>query len=151
MALDFFRRGEYLILRKRMRRSEHRRYIQTKRLIQGLCVVCGSEAYPGLRRCSSCVKPMSKHQRVSFHGRRYKEEQLKEQNYKCAICECLIPTNGHLDHNHKTGAWRGVLCANCNFGIGFLREDPRLFDAARRYLEVWNNERTLRDKITKIS
>jgi hypothetical protein len=35
----------------------------------------------------------------------------------------------HVDHSHKTGRVRGVLCFNCNSAIGQLGEDP---DAVRR-------------------
>ncbi|MEU6196146.1 endonuclease VII domain-containing protein [Streptomyces sp. NPDC047061] len=51
----------------------------------------------------------------------------------CAICLSAPPV--HVDHCHKTGRVRGVLCFNCNSAIGKLRDDP---DAARRaaaYLE----------------
>lgn len=47
-----------------------------------------------------------------------KQEVLLTQKYKCAICtESLLgkPSKDHcLDHDHKTGAVRGVLCRNCN-------------------------------------
>ncbi|MFG2956956.1 endonuclease domain-containing protein [Streptomyces sp. NPDC048291] len=45
----------------------------------------------------------------------------------CAICLSAPPV--HVDHCHKTGRVRGVLCFNCNSAIGKLRDDP---DAARR-------------------
>ncbi|MEU6367791.1 endonuclease domain-containing protein [Streptomyces sp. NPDC046931] len=35
----------------------------------------------------------------------------------------------HVDHCHKTGKVRGVLCFNCNSAIGKLGDDP---DAVRR-------------------
>ncbi|MGW7419284.1 endonuclease VII domain-containing protein [Streptomyces sp. NPDC054813] len=55
------------------------------------------------------------------------------QYWLCAICLTAPPI--HVDHCHKTGRVRGVLCFNCNSAIGKLRDDP---DAARRaaaYLE----------------
>jgi hypothetical protein len=39
-----------------------------------------------------------------------------------------------VDHDHQTGRIRGLLCALCNVAIGYLREDPQLFDRAKEYL-----------------
>jgi hypothetical protein len=50
----------------------------------------------------------------------------------CQICG----TNRKIcvDHDHKTGNLRGVLCNRCNFGIGYFRDDPGLTDQASVYL-----------------
>lgn len=50
----------------------------------------------------------------------------------CAICqvdECLVG-----DHDHETGNARGVLCRNCNVGLGYLGHDPERLESAARYL-----------------
>jgi hypothetical protein len=39
-----------------------------------------------------------------------------------------------IDHNHGTGKRRGLLCPNCNHGLGAFFENPVLFDAAKQYL-----------------
>lgn len=39
-----------------------------------------------------------------------------------------------IDHDHVTGAVRGVLCHGCNVAIGHFREDPDIMRAAIRYL-----------------
>jgi hypothetical protein len=69
---------------------------------------------------------------------------LKSQNGVCAICkgnETYIP-KGHgtpkplsVDHNHDTGAIRGLLCSNCNYIIGHCKENPEILLAAIKYLE----------------
>lgn len=56
----------------------------------------------------------------------------------CAICQS--PENGryaHLsvDHNHDTGKIRGLLCNNCNRGIGLLKDDPKILEQAKEYIE----------------
>lgn len=39
-----------------------------------------------------------------------------------------------IDHCHETGAFRGLLCSECNFGLGKFKDDPELLLAAVEYL-----------------
>ena len=48
------------------------------------------------------------------------------------------PDSLSVDHNHNTGMIRGLLCANCNIGIGKFRDDPEILEKAATYLEEWN-------------
>lgn len=54
------------------------------------------------------------------------DETLEKQGGKCAGCGTDKPTNRYfdVDHDHKTGKARGLLCRACNRLVGFL-EDPR--------------------------
>ena len=57
---------------------------------------------------------------------------LKRDTMECVICgaeESLV-----VDHDHKTGAIRGMLCNHCNRGLGHFRDDPDLLEFARIYL-----------------
>jgi hypothetical protein len=62
------------------------------------------------------------------------------QGGRCAICrEVFDPRprrrhSEHIDHDHETGAVRGLLCQLCNVALGALRDDPALVDAAAAYL-----------------
>jgi len=50
---------------------------------------------------------------------------LKEQDNKCAICGRDMDDYGKIfcvDHNHKSGKVRGLLCDPCNYGIGFYEK-----------------------------
>jgi hypothetical protein len=59
---------------------------------------------------------------------------LRQKNC-CAICHSrFINRNLNVDHDHKTGAVRGLLCSRCNWGIGHLRDDPSLLVLAIEYL-----------------
>jgi hypothetical protein len=61
----------------------------------------------------------------------------EKQQGKCAICgEEPKTTRGlHIDHCHKTGAVRGLLCHGCNTGIGALQDDPKVIEKALNYLK----------------
>lgn len=63
------------------------------------------------------------------------------QGHKCAICgeKETIHRNGlvrHLavDHDHKTGAIRDLLCQACNTGLGKFKDDPEILAKAIAYL-----------------
>ena len=57
---------------------------------------------------------------------------LKSSIHECVICgskEKLV-----VDHDHKTGKIRGMLCNHCNRGLGHFRDDPTLLEFASQYL-----------------
>lgn len=46
-----------------------------------------------------------------------------------------VPKLLATDHDHHTGAWRGVLCQRCNQAIGMFADNPILLRRAADYLE----------------
>ncbi len=61
------------------------------------------------------------------------DRMLIRQGGRCAVCEA--PTQDlHVDHCHATGKVRGLLCANCNRGLGLFADDPARMRVAARYL-----------------
>lgn len=61
-----------------------------------------------------------------------------EQRGCCAICmrhATEIKKGLSVDHDHDTGAVRGLLCAECNTAIGMLGDDPATLTAAIAYLQ----------------
>jgi hypothetical protein len=63
---------------------------------------------------------------------------LEQQNGVCAVCEQPCPTGRRLavDHDHETGRVRGLLCRNCNSGIGYLGDTLSRVRKAVVYLEA---------------
>lgn len=63
---------------------------------------------------------------------------LAEQNGKCAICGRTSGSSRRtslvVDHDHRTGAIRGLLCGQCNRVLGFVDDNPRTLRAALVYL-----------------
>jgi DNA-binding CsgD family transcriptional regulator len=62
------------------------------------------------------------------------------QQGACAICRVAfgaeVGRRPHVDHDHSTGAVRGILCFRCNTAIGKLRDDPALLANAIAYLQA---------------
>lgn len=53
----------------------------------------------------------------------------------CAICQEPDPRRAlHVDHDHATGLVRGLLCGNCNRGIGYLRDNLDRIRTAAQYI-----------------
>lgn len=67
-----------------------------------------------------------------------RDAMTANQNFSCAICgkhqSELTKTLG-VDHCHTSGQVRGMLCWNCNTGIGKFRDNPDLLIKAAEYLK----------------
>lgn len=64
--------------------------------------------------------------------------KLKEQGHKCFLCgkdELDLKGKLHVDHDHITGKVRGLLCINCNTGLGHFKDNIELLSKAIGYLE----------------
>jgi hypothetical protein len=83
-------------------------------------------------------------QRESYVMRKYGlsieflEELLHQQAGRCSIClkrwqDCLQYL--YVDHAHKTGKVRGLLCNACNTAIGLFEEDRARLISALSYLD----------------
>ena len=69
---------------------------------------------------------------------------LAAQGGRCAICG-TDPAGGkvwHVDHDHESGAVRGILCLGCNVGVGHFKDDPTLLRAAAHYLRPQTGDST---------
>lgn len=104
-------------------------------------------------RCDECRKAATDYSRESGNGRKGAlkanygltpeqwDEMFESQGGVCASCgEAPKPDakrRFHVDHNHTTGAVRGILCHSCNVGLGHLKEDRQRILALVAYLDRW--------------
>lgn len=56
----------------------------------------------------------------------------------CQICKST-GNDLSLDHDHKSGKFRGFICAFCNRGLGFFKDNPIFLSNAIKYLNDFNN------------
>lgn len=95
-------------------------------------------------RCDDCVQANAEYGRDYMKRFRMKRIGITEEEYQkawdkqgglCPICEG--PFDGVLpdmDHNHRTGKFRGLLCRRCNLGLGQLGDSIATLGRAVNYL-----------------
>lgn len=91
----------------------------------GCCRECRRSGIGALASTAGTVRP-TRSRRMPMRGRGW-----------CSICPSA--ESEHVDHGHRTGAVRAVLCFNCNSALGKLRDRPDTVRRAVRYVEgiVW--------------
>lgn len=65
------------------------------------------------------------------------DNMLMEQNCGCAICHTKDTGKFkyfHVDHNHKTGEVRQLLCGRCNMIVGYLEDQTNILEKSKQYL-----------------
>jgi uncharacterized protein YbaR (Trm112 family) len=114
------------------------------------CKTCGSVFTP-TNPCNIYCSPKCKGKN-SYYKRNYgiTDADLAamkiEQDNKCYLCQSegfLIGKNNHneklaVDHCHKTGKVRKLLCHNCNRALGLFKDNPELMRKAADYIEENN-------------
>jgi hypothetical protein len=66
------------------------------------------------------------------------DEMFAKQDGCCAICGVSQSQQKHplcVDHCHRTGKVRALLCRNCNFGLGQFKDSPELLKIAAKYIK----------------
>lgn len=70
------------------------------------------------------------------------ENMFREQLGCCLICrrnQAEFKVKLGIDHDHNTGKVRGLLCHDCNTGLGKFRDSPELLYRAAQYILVGGN------------
>lgn len=127
-------------------RSFHRRFDRGKGW-QSHCMDCKREIKRARRR-KLVVRSREKEQnRLSVLKAVYGlsahrwAKLMRAQKGRCAICgkkETSVVKGGlaslSVDHNHRTGRIRGLLCRKCNTGLGMFKDSVKTMKAAITYL-----------------
>ena len=113
------------------------------------CTQCGAtksldKFEKNRNKCRECRKHTPEYNRNWKYKKKYGisldeyNEILASQNNECCICGTNDPggpgSTFTVDHNHKTEEVRGLLCSNCNRGLGFFKDNPDHLFAATKYL-----------------
>lgn len=67
---------------------------------------------------------------------------LISQNNSCAICFIKFKDkkSTHVDHCHKTGTIRSLLCAKCNVLLGMAKDSIAVLKSAQEYLQKYSSK-----------
>lgn len=102
-----------------------------------------------------CTKCISKYRKASYDPIKAKTRWLKSlynlstedydrmfdtQQGLCVICGNPVSV---VDHDHKTGFVRSLLCNSCNTGLGSFRDNPELLRSAAVYLESFESKESV--------
>lgn len=87
-------------------------------------------------RCKKCTAMVAKENRYGMARGQY-NAMVKAQEGKCAICGWQSSPKDplHVDHDHKTGRVRGMLCSRCNMALGSVEDDTSLLGSMIEYLK----------------
>ncbi len=137
------REGRMLCLKcqssNRLRSQKHRDAAKTK----GFCqTCCRRPARFKKSNCSKCAEAdLNRKRRTRFGGSNLNANgMLDRQGFRCAICGKPDGVGNRankrlaLDHDHRSKKLRGMLCCECNRGIGLLNDSPELLQKASLYL-----------------
>lgn len=93
-----------------------------------------SEFAPRTKHCKVCRRDYDWQYAYGISPSQYLELN-KKQSGKCAICGTTLEDDYlHVDHNAETGEIRGLLCANCNRGLGMFADNPEILEKAAHYV-----------------
>jgi hypothetical protein len=107
--------------------------------------VANETAEQKAEKCARYKQWREENDEYLFEQRLWKSYKLTREQYDglvvkqedhCKICgkQFTGRASRHVDHNHKTGAVRGLLCNRCNLGIGSFDDDPATLLKAAAYL-----------------
>ncbi len=115
------------------------RLCRTEKAIDQFSICRTAGTKDGLQSyCKECFADLKRYQRYGVCKVKF-AEMLVKQKGACAICGSKFSNSRYhklsIDHDHKTGKVRELLCQMCNLAISNMKENPIRLRAAATYLE----------------
>lgn len=117
------------------------RSIHTQGCCECLRLLQNTEAWKEKKRAKYAANEAIRHDRKSRNLKQnygltldQYNDLCKQQNFLCAICGEPELRGLVVDHCHKSGRNRALLCVGCNLGLGALGDDPETCMKAAAYL-----------------
>lgn len=110
-----------------------------KNYYEGRCKLCTNERKRKHRANNKdMVRAWNKKRNPGWDINRY-NQYVELQGNRCAICGTDNPilVDWCCDHDHNTNQARGLLCVNCNAGLGYFKDNPESLQSAIDYLKKW--------------
>ena len=85
--------------------------------------------------CSPCNN-LTKRLSIRKITKQFYTDLLTIQENKCQICKQEFFHTPYIDHCHTTGQVRGLLCRNCNTGLGYFKDNTEFLTSAIEYLKA---------------
>lgn len=87
------------------------------------------------KHCRSIIDSADKCRRRYGVSRDVRREMWERQGCQCLVCGTPLQEHaGCIDHDHRSGGVRGILCADCNIALGRLHDSIPSLQNAVRYL-----------------
>ena len=86
--------------------------------------------------CKTCSRDYAWQYKYGISPEQY-YDLYQQQGGKCKICGAEASEGKYLciDHNKETGEVRGLLCRECNVGLGMFKDSPDVIKKALKYLK----------------
>jgi hypothetical protein len=125
-----------------MRQNDECGHLDKPHDSHGMCANCAQMARYYANRPAHIARSRAANIRRNFGvTQEWYDRQEALQDGKCAICgkPCVTGRRLAIDHNHKTGMVRALLCTRCNNGLGNFGDDHELLQKAIDYLASWKD------------
>ena len=122
-------------------RSEFHKWKSRQDGLTAYCKKCTSKKTKSWRDQNPDKLPTLEQNRISSRKRscgiseKDYAQMLIDQDNQCAICKIQIGWEAAVDHCHDTNKVRGLLCRNCNLGLGGFKDNIETIRKAILYVK----------------